>query len=50
MPNIGAPELVVVLILALLVVGPGKLPAVGEAIGKAIREVRGGLDDVKSDQ
>jgi sec-independent protein translocase protein TatA len=50
MPSIGVPELVIILALALLVVGPGKLPAVGEAIGKTIREVRGGLDDVKSDQ
>lgn len=47
MPNIGAPELAIVLILALLLVGPGRLPAVGEALGKAIREVRGGLGDGK---
>lgn len=47
MPNIGPVELVVILVLALIVVGPGKLPDVGSAIGKSIREFRGAVTDVK---
>jgi sec-independent protein translocase protein TatA len=38
--NIGAPELIVILVIALLVIGPGKLPDVGSALGKSIREFR----------
>lgn len=40
MPNIGFAELVVVLVLALIIFGPGKLPDVGKAVGKAIREFK----------
>jgi len=29
MPNIGAPELIIILVIALLILGPGKLPEVG---------------------
>lgn len=38
--NIGAPELVIILIIALIVLGPGKLPEVGQALGRTIREFR----------
>ena len=38
--NIGFSELVVILIIALIVFGPGKLPGVGRAVGHAIREFR----------
>jgi sec-independent protein translocase protein TatA len=47
MPNIGPVELIVVLVLALLVVGPGKLPAVGASIGRGIRELRGAVEDAQ---
>jgi sec-independent protein translocase protein TatA len=40
MPNIGAPELIVILIIALLVVGPKKLPDVGRSLGKGMREFK----------
>ncbi len=40
MPHIGAPELILVLALALIIFGPGKLPDLGKAIGKTIREFR----------
>jgi sec-independent protein translocase protein TatA len=46
MPNIGPAELVFVLLLALLVIGPGKLPEVGAALGKSIREFRQAASDV----
>src|SRR5436190_11272811 len=45
--NIGPGELIIVLIIALLVVGPGRLPDVGSALGKSIREFRKAATDVK---
>ncbi len=45
--NIGAPELIVILVIALLVIGPGKLPDVGSALGKSIREFRKASSDVQ---
>jgi sec-independent protein translocase protein TatA len=47
MPNIGPLELIVVLVIALLVIGPGKLPDVGSALGKSIREFRKAATDVQ---
>jgi sec-independent protein translocase protein TatA len=40
MPNIGPMELVVVLIIALVVLGPKKLPEVGRSVGKGLREFK----------
>ncbi len=40
MPHIGMPELLVILVLAFIVFGAGKLPTVGKAIGETIREIR----------
>lgn len=45
--NIGAPELIIILVIALLVIGPGKLPDVGSALGKSIREFRKATSDVQ---
>ena len=39
-PHIGVPELLVILVIALVVFGPGKLPDVGKALGKSIREFK----------
>jgi len=38
--NLGAPEIIVILIVALLVFGPKKLPEIGKSLGKGIREFR----------
>ncbi len=35
--GIGMPELVIILVILLLVVGPGKLPQLGSALGGALR-------------
>jgi len=43
MPNIGPMELVVVLAIALMVLGPKKLPEVGKSLGKGIREFKGSI-------
>jgi TatA/E family protein of Tat protein translocase len=40
MYNIGLPELIIVLVLALLVFGAGKLPEIGRGLGKAIKEFK----------
>ncbi|THF87768.1 twin-arginine translocase TatA/TatE family subunit [Deinococcus sp. KSM4-11] len=40
MPNIGAPELIVILIVALVVFGPRKLPELGKSLGAGLREFR----------
>ena len=47
MPNIGAPELIIILVIALLVLGPGKLPEVGASIGKSIKEFRKASSDIQ---
>ncbi len=47
MLNIGPQELILVLIIALVVVGPHRLPELGRTIGKAMREFRKIQDDVK---
>jgi sec-independent protein translocase protein TatA len=40
MPNVGPLELIVILAIALIVLGPKKLPEVGRSIGKGMREFR----------
>ena len=45
--NFGPTELIIILVIALVVLGPGKLPEVGQALGKSIREFRKAATDVK---
>ena len=40
MPNIGPMELVIVLIIALVIIGPKKLPDVGRSMGRGMREFK----------
>jgi TatA/E family protein of Tat protein translocase len=40
-------HLVIILVIALLVIGPGKLPEVGSALGKSIGEFRRAVSDVQ---
>jgi sec-independent protein translocase protein TatA len=47
--NVGAPEVLVVLLVALLVFGPQKLPEVARQVGGAMRELRRMQDTVKSE-
>ena len=43
MPNIGPMELVVVLVLALIVLGPKRLPDAGRSLGKGLRSFKDAL-------
>jgi sec-independent protein translocase protein TatA len=47
--GLGVPELVIILIIALVIFGPRKLPEIGGAVGKAIREFRKASDEIKRD-
>jgi sec-independent protein translocase protein TatA len=47
MLNISAQELLIILVIALLVVGPQRLPALGRSIGRGLRELRKAQDEVK---
>ncbi|HWI72271.1 MAG TPA: twin-arginine translocase TatA/TatE family subunit [Baekduia sp.] len=40
---IGAPELIVILIIALIVLGPKRLPEAGKSLGSGMREFKDGL-------
>ena len=43
MPNVGPMELIIVLVIALIIIGPKKLPEVGRSVGKGIREFKGSI-------
>ena len=38
--GIGVPELLIILVIGLIIFGPGKLPEIGRGLGKTIREFR----------
>jgi sec-independent protein translocase protein TatA len=52
--GLGVPELMVILVIALVIFGPSKLPQIGSGLGKAIRDfkkgVTGGEDDDASNK
>ncbi|ESU33298.1 hypothetical protein G3A_06810 [Bacillus sp. 17376] len=51
--NIGFPGLILILVIALIIFGPNKLPEIGRAVGKSMREfknaTKGLADDVKKE-
>lgn len=47
--GLGAPELIVILVVALLIFGPGKLPEIGGALGKGIKDFRKALENKGGD-
>ena len=49
MPNVGPLELMVVLVIALIVLGPKRLPEVGRSLGRGIREFKDTLSGVTDD-
>jgi sec-independent protein translocase protein TatA len=45
MPNVGPMELVIVLVVALIVLGPKRLPEVGRSLGNGLREFKDSLQN-----
>ena len=45
--NIGPGELILVLVIVLIIFGPGKLPDIGNALGRGIREFRKASNDLE---
>jgi sec-independent protein translocase protein TatA len=48
--NVGPMELIIVLVIALLVLGPKRLPEAGRAVGKGMREFKDSLSGVTHDE
>ena len=49
MPNVGPMELAIVLIVALIVLGPKRLPEVGRSLGNGIREFKDSISNPGND-
>jgi len=47
--SIGPMELIIVLVIALIVLGPKKLPEVGRSVGKGMREFKDSLNGITDD-
>ncbi|ASK63389.1 twin-arginine translocase TatA/TatE family subunit [Virgibacillus phasianinus] len=47
--NIGVPGLIIILIIALVVFGPSKLPEIGKSFGSSLREFKNATKDIMSD-
>ena len=47
-PSLGMPELVIILVIALIIFGPRKLPELGRSLGKSIGEFRRASNELKS--
>jgi TatA/E family protein of Tat protein translocase len=43
---IGTQELVIVLVIALILFGPSRLPELGNSVGKAIKSFKQGMDEI----
>ena len=50
MPSVGFPELIVILVIALIVLGPKKLPEAGRAMGKGMREFKDSLNGMHDEK
>ncbi len=49
LPQLGIPELLIILVIIVVIFGVGRLPEIGGAIGKGIREFRTSVKDDKSE-
>lgn len=48
--NIGIPGLILILVIALIIFGPSKLPEIGRAFGNTLREFKHSTKDLMSDE
>ena len=48
--GLGTTELIIILVLVLIIFGAGKLPQVGGAMGKGLRNFKDGMKDVTDDK
>ena len=48
--GLGTQELIIILVLVLMFFGAGKLPQVGSALGKGLRNLKDGLKDVSEEK
>lgn len=48
--NIGVPGLILILIIALIIFGPSKLPEIGRAFGNTLREFKNSAKDLMSEE
>jgi sec-independent protein translocase protein TatA len=49
MPNLGAPELIIIALVILLLFGATRLPKLGKSMGQSIKGFKDGLGDVGDD-
>jgi sec-independent protein translocase protein TatA len=42
--GVGAPELIIILVIVLILFGPKRLPQLGKSIGKTMKSIRDGVD------
>lgn len=47
--NIGIPGLILILVIALIVFGPSKLPEIGKAVGSSLREFKSATKGLMSE-
>jgi len=47
--GIGMPELIVILVVALIVLGPDKLPEIARSLGKGLSALKKATEDIKGD-
>ena len=49
MPNLGAPEIIILLVIVLLIFGPKRLPDLGRSLGRGMREFKDSVTGKDSD-
>ncbi len=47
--NIGPEEIILILVIALIVFGPKRLPEIGRTVGKSLREFRRASEDIRQE-
>ncbi len=50
MPNLGAPELIVIVVVALLLFGAGRIADIGKGLGQGIKNFKQGLREASEDE